>query len=214
MRSATLMSSSGRAFFARASSHRIDALRNCERGEIDDEGVRARRVSLVENGILTNYLIGRQPIRDFPTSNGHGRARIPNNPAGPSLGNLIVTSSEPRSAEEMKKKLIDLCQQRDLPYGYFVDSFGSKLAPRLIYKIWVKDGHEELVRGALFGDLDTRSLRNNLIAAGDDFYIKNRLLNIPHSIVAPSILFDELEVKRANQSKEKLPEYPPPLVSN
>ena len=182
--------------------------------EIDDEGVRARRVSLVENGILTNYLIGRQPIRDFPTSNGHGRARIPNNPAGPSLGNLIVTSSEPQSAEEMRKKLIDLCQQRDLPYCYFVDSLGSKLAPRLIYKVWVKDGHEDLVRGAIFGDLDTRSLRNNLIAAGDDFYIKNHLLNIPHSIVAPSILFDELEVKRANQSKEKLPEYPPPLVSN
>ncbi|HWY04248.1 MAG TPA: metallopeptidase TldD-related protein [Candidatus Acidoferrum sp.] len=181
--------------------------------EIDDEGVRARSVSVVENGMLTNYLIGRQPIRDFPTSNGHGRARIPNNPAGPSLGNLIVTSSEPLSAEAMKKKLIDLCQQRDLPYGYFVDSFGSKLAPRLIYKVWVKDGHQELVRGAIFGDLDTRSLRNNLIAAGDDFSVKNHLLNIPHSIVTPSILFDELEVKRANQSKEKLPEYPPPLVS-
>ena len=136
----------------------------------------------------------------------------PQHPAGPSLGNLIVTSSEPLSAEAMKKKLIDLCQQRDLPYSYFVDSFGSKLAPRLIYKVWVKDGHQELVRGAIFGDLDTRSLRNNLIAAGDDFSIKNHLLNIPHSIVTPSILFDELEVKRANQSKEKLPEYPPPLV--
>lgn len=44
---------------------------------IDDEGVKAARVSVIENGKLMNYLIGRQPIRDFPVSNGHGRARVP-----------------------------------------------------------------------------------------------------------------------------------------
>jgi hypothetical protein len=36
------------------------------------------------------------------------------------------------------------------------------------------------------------------------------MLNVPHSIVNPSILFDELEIKRANRNKEKLPEYPAP----
>ena len=55
--------------------------------EIDDEGVPAQRVSLVEKGNLVNYVIGRQPIRDFPMSNGHGRARVPNNPAGQSHRN-------------------------------------------------------------------------------------------------------------------------------
>ena len=59
--------------------------------EIDDEGVPAQRVSLVEKGNLVNYVMGREPIRDFPASNGHGRARVPTNPPGPSLGNLIVT---------------------------------------------------------------------------------------------------------------------------
>ena len=180
--------------------------------EIDDEGVPAQRVSVIENGKLVNYDLGRTPIRDFPASNGHGRARVPTNPPGPSLGNLIVTSSQPVSREELKKKLIELCQQRDLPYGYYVETFGPKLTPRLLYKVWAKDGHEELVRGAIFGDLDTRALRNDLIAAGDDPYFDNRPLNIPHSIVAPSILFDELEVKRANQNKEKLPEYSAPAV--
>ncbi len=179
---------------------------------IDDEGVPAQRVSLIEKGTLVNYVIGREPIRDFPTSNGHGRARVPTNPAGPSLGNVIVTSAQPLSKEDLKKKLIDLCQQRDLPYGYYVDTFGPALSPRLLYKVWVKDGHEELVRGGAFGDLDIRALRSDLIAAGDAPYVDNHLLNIPHSIVAPSILFDELEVKRANQNKEKLPEYPAPTV--
>lgn len=178
----------------------------------DDEGVPAQRVSLIEHGTLVNYDLGRTPIRDFPASNGHGRARVPTNPPGPSLGNLIVTSSEPVSQEDLKKKLIDLCQQRELPYCYYVETFGPKLTPRLLYKVWTKDGHQELVRGANFGELDVRALRNDIVAAGSDFYFDNRPLNIPHSIVAPSILFDELEVKRANQNKEKLPEYPSPSI--
>ncbi len=44
--------------------------------EVDDEGVKASRVSLIEKGQLVNYLLGRQPIRDFPHSNGHGRASV------------------------------------------------------------------------------------------------------------------------------------------
>lgn len=181
--------------------------------EIDDEGVRAQRVSLIENGTLVNYLIGRQPIRDFPASNGHARAQVPAGNPAPHNSNLIVTTSDPTSKEDLKKKLIELCQQRDLPYCYYVETFGGKLSPRLIYRVWTKDGHEELVRGAAFGDLDVRALRSDLIAAGNDVYVDNRPRNIPHSIAAPSILFDELEVKRANQNKEKLPDYPAPAVA-
>jgi hypothetical protein len=180
--------------------------------EIDDEGVPAQRVSLVEKGNLVNYLMGRSPIRDFPTSSGHGRAQAPTGVPGPHNSNLIVSSLQPTPKEELKKKLLDLCQQRDLPYCYYVETFGPRLAPRLLYKVWTKDGHEELVRGGAFGDLDTRSLRSNLIAAGDDVYVENRSQDIPHSILAPSILFDELEVKRTNVNKDKLPEYPPPAV--
>lgn len=182
--------------------------------EVDDEGVKAVRVPVIENGKLVNYLLGRQPIRDFPKSNGHGRARIPWNNPGPSLGNMIVRSSEALSREDLKKTLIELCKQRELPYGYYVETLAPQRTPRLLYKVWVKDGHEELVRGATFGDLDARSLRNDIVAAGDDVYVSNRSLNVPHSIVNPSILFDELEVKRANRNKEKLPEYPAPPLTN
>jgi len=177
---------------------------------VDDEGVKAAKVGVIENGKLENYLTSREPIRDFPTSNGHGRARLPINPPGPSLGNLIVSSSEPVSAAQLKQKLIELCKQHDLPYGYYAQTLGQGRSPRMLTRIWVKDGHEELVRGAQFGDLDTRSLRSDLIAAGDDVYVQNRPTNIPHSIVSPSVLFDELELKRANRNNEKLPEYPAP----
>jgi len=185
--------------------------------EIDDEGIPAQRVSLIEKGTLVSYLVGREPIRDFPASNGHARARMPSPAATqvsasplPHNSNLIVTSSEPLSADALRKKFLDLCRQRDQQYCYRVETFGPKLAPRLLYRVWVKDGHEELVRGGSFGDLDTRSLRTDLVAAGDDIYVDNHSTNVPHSIVAPPILFDELEVKRANVNKEKLPEYPPP----
>ncbi len=180
----------------------------------DDEGVKAMRVPVIENGKLINYLVGRTPIRDFPTSNGHGRARYPMNYPGPSLGNLIVKSSEPVPHDQLKAKLIELCKQRDLPFGYFVETLGPQYSPRLLYKVWVKDGREELVRGAVFGDLDLRSLRNDLIAAGDDVNVDNRTEAIPHSIVNPSVLFDELEVKRQNMSNGKLPEYPPPPLTS
>jgi TldD protein len=181
--------------------------------DVDDEGVRAMPVPVIENGKLVNYLMGREPIRDFPTSNGHGRARLPQNYPGPSLGNFVVHASETSSPEELKKKLIDLCRQHELPYGYYVETLGPQRTPRLLYKVWAKDGHQELVRGAMFDDLDARALRSDLVAAGNDVNVENLPLNIPHSIVNPSILVDELEVKRANANKDKLPEYPAPAVA-
>jgi TldD protein len=70
------------------------------------------------------------------------------------------------------------------------------------------------VRGGSFGDLDVRAMRSDLVAAGNDFHVENHAMNIPHSVVNPSILFDELEVKRVTTNKDKLPDYPaPPLVA-
>jgi hypothetical protein len=181
--------------------------------EVDDEGVRAMRVPVIVNGKLVNYLLGREPIMDFPASNGHGRSRLPADSPGPSLGNMLVSSSAPAPQEELKKKLLQLCQERDLPYGYYVETMAGVRVPRLLYKIWVKDGHEELVRGAVFGDLDARALRSDLVAASADLNVENRVMNVPHSIVTPAILFDELEVKRQDIQKSKLPEYPAPSAA-
>jgi hypothetical protein len=177
--------------------------------EVDDEGVKASRVSLIEKGQLVSYLLSRAPIRDFPNSNGHGRASVTGPPTS-SLGNLIVQSSDALSDDELKKTLVDACKQRNLPYGYFVGTLGPHLTPRLLYRISTKDGHEELVRGAVFGDLDTRALRNDIVAAGKEFDSEDRLDPIPQSVVSPALLFDELEVKRGDVAKQKLPEYPPP----
>jgi hypothetical protein len=71
----------------------------------------------------------------------------------------------------------------------------------------------ELVRGAVFKQLDTRALRSDVVAAGNDNYVYNRAEPLPSAIVGPSILFGELEIQRANRTREKLPTYPPPALS-
>jgi len=178
---------------------------------VDSEGVKAKAVNAIENGMLANYLIGRQPIRDFSTSNGHGRA-APGNFPGPSLGVLLVKSSEAQSPEELKKKVIQMVTDQGKDYGYRVETLGPGNAPRLLYRVYAKDGHEELVRGAVFSELDLRAVRSDLIAVGNDPLVSNRAGGAPTTIISPSLLFGELEVKRADTSKDKLPDYPaPPL---
>ena len=179
--------------------------------DVDDEGVQAQAVTLINSGTLTNYLLGRQPIRDFPASNGHGRAAPGAFPAS-NLGVLLLKSSEAQSPEELKQRIEQIVGDLGKPYGYRVETMGGA-APRLLYRVYAKDGHEELVRGAVFNELDLRALRSNLIAVGNDPLVSNRAGGVPTTIISPSLLFDELEVKRADTSKDKLPDYPaPPLA--
>ncbi len=178
--------------------------------EVDDDGVKAQPVTLVDNGTLINYLVGRQPIRDFPASNGHGRAGTGTYPA-PNLGVLLLKSKEAQSPQELKKRVIQMITDQGKPYGYRVETLGPGNSPRLLYRVY-PDGHEELVRGAVFSELDVRALRSDLIAVGNDPLVSNRTGGIATTVISPSLLFDELEVKRADTSKDKLPDYPaPPL---
>lgn len=180
--------------------------------DVDDEGVEAQKVTVVEKGILTNYLLGREPIRDFPHSNGHGRTSLAAAPR-PNISNLIFKASNGIPVEELKKKLIQMCKDQGRPYGYYVETTGPQLSPRLLWRVYVDDGHMELVRGAVFKQLDTRALRSDIVAAGNDTYVYNRAEPLPSAIVGPSLLFGELEIQRANRTREKLPEYPAPALS-
>ena len=181
--------------------------------DIDDEGVKAASVPVIQNGELLNYLVGRIPIRDFPESNGHGRA-APGQSPSPNLGNLIVQSKQTLSPDQLKQKLIEICRQENKPFGYYVDTLtGPGYIPRLLYRVYVADGHEELVRGAELDELDTRTLRNDLIAVGNDPLVSNRATAVPTTVVSPSFLLDELEVKRTDTKNAKKPEYPPPDIT-
>lgn len=179
--------------------------------DYDDEGVRAMKVPVITDGLLVNYLMGREPIRDFPESNGHSRAVAGQAPAS-TIGNLIVEAKQPLSPEDLKKKLIEICQKEGKPFGYYVETLAG-YNPRLLYRVY-QDGHEELMRGAVFDELDARTLRHDLVAAGNDPLVSNRESGVPSTVIAPSFLLDELEVKRTDAKNAKLPEYAPPDLSS
>ncbi len=182
--------------------------------DVDDEGVEAHPVTVIEKGVLTHFLLGREPIRDFSASNGHGRSGLAGQPR-PQISNLIVKASNGVSFDELKQKLIQMCRDQGRPYGYYVETtVGPQVTPRLLWRIYVSDGHMELVRGAIFNQLDTRALRSDIVAAGNDEYVYNRAEPLPSAIVAPSMLFGDLEIQRANRTREKLPQYPAPPLAN
>ena len=177
--------------------------------EVDEEGVPAQAVPVVEKGKLTSYLIGRAPVRDFPLSNGHGRAGLGSAPR-PQIGVLRVESSRAVSLEDLNARLMAMAKERGLDTVYIAEALGPDLTPRLLYRVRVSDGTRQLVRGAAFDDLDQRSLRSNISAIGNDTYVSNFAADTPTTILAPSLLFDDITVKRANDRNEKLPYYPPP----
>ena len=175
---------------------------------VDDEGVPAQAVKLVDAGRLDNYLIGREPVRDFPQSNGHGRAGI-TGPARPTIGVLKITADNGLSTDELNQKLLDMAKDRGLASVYFVQTLGGERTPRLLFRV-SPDGKRELVRGAVLADIDERALRSSIEAAGKDLWVANFFGDPPVTILAPALLFDDATVRRANAKNDKLPFYPPP----
>jgi hypothetical protein len=156
---------------------------------VDREGVAPGPLALVEKGVLKTFLLTRQPVLGFSGSNG--RARLPGSfgANAAAIGNLFVRATQTLPAADLKKKLIEMCQQRNKPYGVIVRKMdfpssasfqevrrmvsGSEQAggrpvslPLLVYKVY-PDGREELVRGLRFRGLNVRSFKD-IVAAGDD----------------------------------------------
>ena len=178
---------------------------------VDDEGVPAQPVKVAVHGILQNYLIGRTPVKDFPSSNGHGRAPLAQ-PAHAHSGVMLFASSEPVPARDLTARILTMAKEQDRDFIFSVDTLGADLSPRLLFRV-KRDGSRELVRGAVFDELDQRSLRSDVIAAGDDPFVFNSLGAVPQTTIAPSLLFGDIAVKRATQEQEKLPYYPPPTLT-
>ena len=176
--------------------------------DVDDEGVPGQAVQLITGGKLQNYLLGREPVRDFAESNGHGRAPVAG-PARPEIGVMKVTAESGVSDEELNRKLIQMAKDAGLKSAYYVETLGGAFNPRLLYRVNV-DGTRQLVRGAVLDDLDQRALRSSVEAAGKDLWVANYMGDVPETVLAPALLMSDVTVKRANEKNEKLPFYPPP----
>lgn len=178
---------------------------------VDDEGVPAQPVKLIDAGRLDAYLIGREPVRDLTQSNGHARASIAG-PPQPVTGVLKITAQNGLSDDELRNKLVAMMKDRGIDSAYYVETMGGALNPRLLYRVSA-DGKRQLVRGAVLDDLDQRALRSSIEAAGKDLWVGNYPGEIPETVLAPALLLNDATVKRANEKNEKLPFYPPPPTS-
>ncbi len=207
---------------------------------VDMEGVQPKPLALVEKGVLKALLLTRQPVRGFEGSNG--RARMPGSFGARAavFSNLFVRASETVGADDLKKKLLALCGQRNKPYGMIVRKMdfpssaslqelrsiasGSERPvspPLLVYRVW-PDGRQELVRGLRFRGLTVRSLKD-IIAASSEEHVFDFMANrapfalmgagsyvTECSVVAPSVLIDDLELETPREQLPNPPLVPPP----
>lgn len=81
----------------------------------DDEGVEARRVTLVDDGFLRDLVMARAPRAGFAHSNGHARYRYDGIKA--SIANLVLSAKGGRSAKELRARLLDAVKASMLSYG-------------------------------------------------------------------------------------------------
>jgi TldD protein len=222
--------------------------------DVDDEGVRPQRVTIVDNGILRDLLMSRRPGPEAYSSNGHARSALLMD-SHPLPSNLIFESNAAESPADLKKKFLSMCKddghewcievrRMDNPaissvrQDDFNETIGGLAAgitsgerlPLLMYRVYVSDGHEEMVRGGILNGLTLRSIRN-LSGVGNDLTVFDYMQNpaegfsgtalsafgsgqagMPTSIIAPSLLLEEGEVRGFHGEPRRLPLVPqPPL---
>jgi len=194
--------------------------------KFDNEGVRAQRVTVVENGVLKNFLMSRLPLDGFPQSNGHGRRSGGYNVAG-RQSNLLIVASKTVTPGELKKQLIDEVKKRNLPYGLYFDEIAGgftavgrnvpnyfEVTPLVVYRIY-PDGREELVRGVdLIGTALTAFTK--ILAADNRMEAFNGICGaesgpVPVAAGGPGLLFSEIEVQKKPKSQELSPILAPPF---
>jgi predicted Zn-dependent protease len=198
--------------------------------EFDDEGQKARRVDLIQDGVLKTFLMSRLPIASFSNSNGHGRAQTGRVPNG-RQGNLIVTSTKTVPETELRKMLIEEAKKQGKPYGLYFEDISSGFAvttrsspqafqviPLVVYRVYVDGRPDELVRGVGIVGTPLAAMKR-IVATGDKSEVFNGECgaesgSIPVSAVAPAMLLTEMETQRQPQGTERVPILPNPSVNS
>ena len=187
----------------------------------DDEGVKARRLPLVENGILKTFLMSRSPIDGFPQSNGHGR-RAPGYEVVSRQSNLFVESSKKVSDADLRKMLIEEVKRQGKPYGLFFDQVTGgytttqrrglqafTVIPLIVYRVYPDGRPDELIRGVDIVGTPLASF-GKIMATSDKSEIFNGYCGaesgyVPVAAISPALLVSEIEIQRKERSQDRPP---------
>lgn len=194
----------------------------------DDEGVKARPVTVVDHGILKTFLLSRSPIKGFPQSNGHGR-RQPGAEVVSRQSNLIVESGNSVAESKLKDMLREELKKQNKPWGlYFSEVTGGytttgrrglqafTVMPLVVYRVYADGKPDQLVRGVDIVGTPLASFAK-IMATSDKMEIFNGVCgaesgSVPVSAVAPAMLISEIEIQRKDRSTDRPPLLPaPPL---
>ncbi|HEV2223654.1 MAG TPA: metallopeptidase TldD-related protein [Candidatus Acidoferrales bacterium] len=192
----------------------------------DDEGVPAQNVTLVDHGILKNFLMSRSPLINFPHSNGHGRRQLGFQPIA-RMGNTIVESDKTMTNAALRRRFIEEIRKQGKPFGLLIDDIAGgftftgraqpqafQVQPLIVYKVFPDGRPDELVRGVNIVGTPLISI-TKIIATGDTPEVFNGYCgaesgSVPVSAVAPEILISEMEVSKKESSTDTPPILPPP----
>jgi TldD protein len=198
--------------------------------QYDDEGVAGQRVVLVDHGVLKGFEMSRSPLKDFPTSNGHGRRQLGADPVS-RQGNLIVESNKTMTNAQLRAKLIELIKEQNKPYGLLIDDIAGgftftgrgqpqafQVEPLVVYKVFPDGRPDELVRGVDIVGTPLAAL-TKIVATGDTPEVFNGYCGaesgyVPVSAASPAILTSELEVQKKQASTDRPPILPSPAHDN
>ena len=187
----------------------------------DDEGVKARPVTVVDNGILKTFLMSRAPIPGVEHSNGHGR-RQPGLEVVSRQSNLIVESKKQVSDQTLREMLIAEIKRQNKPYGlYFEQVTGGytttqrrglqafTVIPLIVYRVYPDGRPDELVRGVDIVGTPLASFAK-ILATSDKLSVFNGYCGaesgqVPVSAVSPALLVSEIEIQKKDHSIDRPP---------
>jgi TldD protein len=192
----------------------------------DDEGQKARRVDLIQDGVLKTFLMSRLPIASFAASNGHGRGQTGRMPTG-RQGNLIVSSTKTVPEAELRKQLIEEAKKQGKPFGLYFEDISSGFAvttrsspqafqviPLVVWRVYVDGRPDELVRGVSIVGTPLAAMKR-ILATSDKSEVFNGECGaesgtVPVSAVAPAMLVSEMETQKQAQGTARPPILPIP----
>jgi TldD protein len=194
----------------------------------DDEGIPGKAVTVVDKGVLKEFLMSRIPVKGQLHSNGHGRAQIGNAPFS-RQSNLFIQSSNGIEESALRKMLMKECKKQGKAYGYYIQEvFGGftstdlfspqvfNILPTIVYRVYVDGRPDELVRGVSFIGTPL-AVFSEIMATGDRYEVFNGFCgaesgNIPVSTISPGLLIKKLETQKMPEVKVVVPKLPSPVT--
>ena len=178
----------------------------------DDEGVKSKKVTVVDKGILKDFLASRASIAGFTQSNGHGRAMEALAPVS-RQSNLIIESEKYYTEKELRELFIAELKKQNLEYGYYfkevtggftmtnrVNPNAFNVTPNEVYRLYTDGRADELVRGVnLVGT--PLAIFSEIEAVGGEYGIFNGYCGaesgrVPVASVCPMMFVKKIELQK------------------